>query len=196
MTACRMHGLVLLLVLGLHEPVHAIDLAPSRERVSAALEEGKRAARDRVPPDRLYAWFGSGEDLEPKGFLMTKLVGLRVMATHFALRGETPTEAEIEKMLDEPSLLVSVTFYGDRPTFAVDAYVLLLQGDRLIKPIKIRSDGRARRSSAWPRSPAFQAKVVASFPYAEIDPTAKTRISVFPAGGGELSFDLDFSTID
>lgn len=174
----------------------ALVLSPTPEQITAALERGKAAAQARIPPDRLYAWFGSTDELEPRGFLMTKIVGLRVMATHFALRGERPTSDDVQKILDEPSLLISVTFFGDRPDFAADSYMLLSQGDRIIKPVKVRFDGRAQRSSAWPRSPAFQGKIVASFSYADLDPAAPSRLSVFPSGGGEISFDLDFAAID
>ncbi len=176
--------------------VSAIEVYPTRAHIDSALEQGKIAALQRIPPDRLYAWFGSLNDLEPRGFLMTKVVGLRVMATHFSLRGERPSESEIQNILDEPSLLVSVTVFGDHPTFAVDSYILLGQEERTIKPIKMRFDGRAARTQVWPAAPRYQAKVVASFPYIEIEPRAKTRISVFPGTGGEVSFDVDFGAID
>ena len=176
-------------------PVAAIEMRPPAAEVAAALEQGRAAAKDRVPPDRLYAWFGSSEPFEPRGFLMTKLVGLRVMAAHFALRGEQPSEAEVQRILDEPSLLVSVTIFGDGPAFAVESYLVLVQGESIIKPQTVRFDGRAQRTTVWPRAPAYQAKVVASFPYAEFDPHAPTKISVFPRAGGEVSFDLDFSAI-
>ena len=124
----------------------AIEIDPSRAQIDAALEQGKTAALQRIAPDRLYAWFGPFDDLEPRGFLMTKVVGLRVMAAHFALRGEHPSQSEIQSILDEPSLLVSVTLFGDSPMFAVDSYMLLRQQDRMIKPIKVRSTaGRPAR---------------------------------------------------
>ena len=127
---------------------------------------------------------------------MTKTAGLRVMATHFALRGQTPAEDDVRQILDDQALLISVTIFGDRPGFAVDSYMLLFQSDRTIKPVKVRFDGQAARTSLWPQQPAYQAKVVASFLYADLLPDAKTRLSVFPAGGGEISFDLDFSAIE
>jgi hypothetical protein len=174
----------------------AIEIDPSRVHIDTALEQGKTAALQRIAPDRLYAWFGPLDDLEPRGFLMTKVVGLRVMAAHFALRGEHPSESEIQSILNEPSLLVSVTLFGDNPMFAIDSYMLLRQPDRMIKPSKVRFDGRAARTRMWPTAPRYRAKIVASFPYAEIDPRAKTRISVFPSAGGEVTFEVDFSTIE
>lgn len=176
-------------------PSPAIDVQPTREAVRAALERGKAAAAARTPPDRLYAWFGSENELEPKGFLMTKLAGLAVMSAHFALRSRSPSDTEIQQILDEQSLLVSAVIFGDRPDFARDSYIVLTQGARTIKPIKVRFDGQAARTPVWPKPPAFRAKVVASFAYADFDPRAKTRISVFPAAGGEVAFDLDFSRV-
>lgn len=187
---------VILIFLMPLEHVSAIEVHPARAHIDSALEGGKVAALQRIPPDRLYAWFGSTNDLEPRGFLMTKLVGLRVMATHFALRGEQPSESEIQNILHEPSLLVSVMIFGDRPTFAVDSYILLRQKERNIKPTKVRFDGRAARTQIWPAAPSYQAKVVASFSYAEIDPQANTRILVFPGAGGEVPFDVDFGAIE
>ena len=174
----------------------AIALHPTGAQIERALEQGQRAGLERIPPDRLYAWFGSRAALEPRGFLMTKTVGLRVMAAHFALRATAPSPMEIERILADSSLLISVVIFGDRPDFALDSYVVLTQGDRTITPAKVRFDGRAARSARWPGSPAYRAKVVASVPYAELDPTANTRISVFPGSGGEVSFQVDFAKIE
>ncbi len=182
--------------LGLYSAVDAIEVDPTQDQIEQALQRGKRAAEARVPPDRLYAWFGSAEALEPHGFFMTKLAGLAVMATHFALRGETPSQGEIDRILGQASLLVSVVIYGDRPDFAVDSYILLVQAGRTLKPSRVRFDGRATRSVSWPSQPAYRAKVVAHIPYALVDPTARTQLSVFPGSGGEVSFELDLAQIE
>jgi hypothetical protein len=174
----------------------AIDVQPAAERVGAALERGAAAAKARIPPNELYAWFGGISEQEPRGFLMTKLAGLAVMATHFALRSEQPTEADIRQMLDEKTMLVSVTLFGRTAAFARDSYMVLTQGGKTIKPVKVRSDGQASLAPTWPKTPLFRAKVVASFLYEEFDPLAATRISVFPAIGGEVSFDVDFSKVE
>jgi hypothetical protein len=177
-------------------PADAIDVHPTPDAVAAALDRGRQAARDRVAPDRLYAWFGPADDLEPRGFVMTKLVGLTVMATHFALRGETPSDTEIRRVLEDDICIVSVTIFGATPTFARDSYMLLTQQGRTIKPTKVRFDGQAARSAVWPAMPAFRAKVVGSFRYGDLDPRAPARLSILPGGGGEVSFDLDFNVIE
>ncbi len=177
-------------------PSAAIEAVPAPEQVRAALERGQAAAEARTPPNELYAWFGGTGEWEPRGFLMTKLSGLRVMAAHFALRSERPADTDIRQILDEKTMLVSATIYGDRPGFARDSYLVLTQGTKAIKPITVRFDGQAQRTSVWPAAPAYQAKVVASFAYADFDPRVRTRISVFPPAGGEVAFDVDFARVE
>ena len=174
----------------------AIEMHPSAEQVTCALERGQAAAAERTPPDHLYTWFGPDRNqTKPHGFLMTKLDALAVMSAHFGLRGLRPSDSERDDTLSDPHLLVSIILFGERRDFAVDSYVLLLQGDRKIIPAKVRSDGTAARSSASPSSPAYRAKVVAFFDYKDFDPQAKTQLAVFPHSGGEVSFDLDFAAI-
>ena len=177
----------------------AIEIHPGPAQIEAALEQGRASAGARTPPVELYAWFGPPKDpadeFRPRGFLMTKLSGLAVMAAHFALRSERPSDLEISRILDDTYLQVSVTLYGDRRDFAQSTFMLLMQGERKIMPAHVRSDATGDRTSAWPKSPAYRAKVVASFPYDGFDPLARTQVSVFPRHGGEISFDLDFAAI-
>lgn len=190
-------GVVLTMIVTIEVGVsQAIEVQPQRRQIDAALERGRAAAAARTPPDQLYAWFGSSRELEARGFLMTKLVGLAVMSAHFALRGVMPSDSEVKQVLDETTLLVSITLFGNRPDFGRDCYMLLVQGTRTVKPVKVRFDGQAARTTVWPNAPAYKAKVVASFDYDDLDPHASARLSVFPAEGGEVSFDLEFSRID
>lgn len=177
----------------------AIEIRPGPAQIEAALEQGRAAATARIPPAELYAWFGPpkepSDEFRPRGFLMTKLTGLAVISAHFALRSERPSELEISRIVDDKYLQVSVTLYGDRRDFAQSTFIMLIQGDRKIMPAHVRSDATGDRTSAWPKSPAYRAKVVASFTYGEFDPLANTQVLIFPRHGGELSFDLDFSAI-
>ena len=173
----------------------AIEASPTNAQVGQAVEQGLRAAEDRVLPNRLYTWFGSDQALRPKGFLMTKMNGLIVMASHFGLRGETPSETEIQRILAEKTMLVSVTIFGESPTFADDSYLVLKQGEKLVKPLNVRFDGVAQRTTVWPDAPRYKARVIGSFQYDAFDPNAKTTIMVFPGKGDEVSFDVEFSRI-
>lgn len=182
-----------LLLCGLNAPCAAIEVDPGPDDIRAALERGKAAAEQHQPPDTFYVRFGATDDLHPSGFLITKLGALSVMATHMALRGQEPTDADIGQVLQAPTMLVSTLVFGNHPRFAVDSYMVLDQGGKTIKPVTVRFDGQANRSTAWPDTPKFKAKVVASFNYADFDPRAKTTVTVFPANGGEVSFSLDFA---
>ena len=166
-----------------------------KTQIDRAVKQGLETAQARVLPNRLYAWFGSDQELRPKGFLMTKMNGLSVMASHFGLRGETPSEAEIQRILAEETMLVSVTIFGETPTFADKSYIVLKQWEKLVKPIKVRFDGVAHRTHVWPKAPRYQAKVIGTFRYDSFDPMAMTTILVFPSEGGEEAFHVDFSRI-
>ena len=180
----------------LPKPVWAIVQHPSQSQIVEAVEKGQEGARSRNPPNALYPRFGSSEDdFRPHGFLMTKLSGIAVMSGHFALRGEQPTPQDIQRVLDEEALQVVVMIFGDSPSFAIDSYLLLKQGNRLIKPDRIRFDARASPVSQRRGEAVFRAKIVASFVYKTFDLEAPTNIKVFPGGGGEMTFDLDFSSI-
>lgn len=173
----------------------AIDVQPSQDQIRAALDRGAEAAKQHSSPDSFYTRFGATDELHPSGFLVTKLAGLSVMATHMALRGLQPSEADVTQVLDGKTMLVSATIFGNMPNFAVDSYMVFDQAGKTIKPVTVRFDGQATRSAAWPEAPRFKAKVVASFAYGDFDPMAPTTITIFPANGGEVAFPLDFSQI-
>jgi len=178
-----------------HVLAYAIDVHPTAEQIQAALDRGKEAAQRQSPPHTFYVRFGATDELHASGFLITKLRGLSIMATHMALRGIQPSQADVTQILEGQTMLVSTVIFGNVPNFAIDSYMVFDQGGKTIKPVTVRFDGVADRSAAWPESPRFKAKVVASFNYADFDPNAKTIITVFPASGGESSFNIDFSEI-
>jgi hypothetical protein len=181
---------------GLISPSAAIEVQPEEAQVRLALDRGKEAAVHRQAPETFYVRFGSRDDLHPGGFLVTKLGGLSVMATHMALRGLEPSMADIAQVIETPTMLVNTVILGDSPSLAVNSYVVLDQGGKIIKPVAVRVDGQATRSSAWPKSPKFQGKVVAAFRYGDFDPNAQTTITIFPASGGEVHFSLNFAEIE
>lgn len=182
-------------LIGVAADAWAIDVQPSQEQIRVALDRGAEAAKQHSPPDSFYTRFGATDELHPSGFLVTKLAGLSVMATHMVLRGLQPSETDVSQVLDGKTMLVSATIFGNVPNFAVDSYMVLDQAGKTIKPVTVRFDGQANRSAAWPEAPRFKAKVVASFAYGDFDPMAQTTITIFPASGGEVTFPLDFSQI-
>ncbi|MCS6289156.1 MAG: hypothetical protein H8K10_09300 [Nitrospira sp.] len=175
---------------------YAIEVQPTAEQIQAQVERGKLAASQGVSPEQLHTWFGATEDLAPRGFIMTKLGSLLVMANHLALRALSPTDQDIAQVLANEHVLVNVVLYGDRVNFAADSYIVLEQAGRTVKPSTVRFDARGDRTTVWPQQPAYRAKVIAQFAYAELDPRAKTTLTVFPSSGGQVSFELDFSRIE
>ena len=179
----------------LHVPAYAIDVNPTAQQIQTALDQGKEAAQKGRPPDSFYVRFGVADEVQSKGFLITKISALSVMATHMALRGQQPSEADVTQVLEGKSMLINTVIFGNKPDFAAASYMVLTQGGKAIKPVTVRFDAQADRSVVWPESPKFKAKVIASFNYADFDPKAKTTITVFPASGGESNFSMDFSEI-
>ena len=188
----------LLVVAGMSLPAVslAIEVQPTPEHIQATVERGKAAAAQGVSPDQLHTWFGAKEDLAPRGFIMTKLGSLLVMANHLSLRALSPTEQDIAQVMTNGNLLINVVLFGERVNFAADSYIVLEQAGRTVKPSSVRFDARGDRTAVWPQQPAYRAKVIAQFPYADLDPQAKTTLTVFPSGGGQVAFELDFAHIE
>jgi hypothetical protein len=176
-------------------PSAAIELRPTHADIRDALARGQQAAHEHLPLDRFRVTFGPVGDNQPGGFLLTKLGSLSVLAAHMARRGAEPSQSDIDQVIDAPTMLVNTVIFGDTPSFAVDSYMVLEQGAKTIKPATVRVDGTADRSAVWPNSPRFKAKVVGSFKYADFDPMADTAIIVYPAGGGEIRFAINFAGI-
>ncbi len=168
---------------------------PGHKEVDQALERGMDFAQQHRPPNELYWHFGSTEKFEPHGFLVTKISGLAVMAGHYALRGEQPTEQDIQQVLVEDTLQVVVTVFGHSPDFARESYLVMKQGQQVVKPIRLRFDARAREVGHDQGAPVYRAKIVGLFPYGTFKPEASTTLLVFPGVGGEMRFELDLSTI-
>ena len=185
----------LLLILSTTVNAHAILQHPDKKQVDHAVKRGIDFAQQHRPPNELYWHFGSTEKFEPQGFLVTKVSGLAVMAGHYALRGEQPTDQDIQRVLGEDALQVVVTVFGNTPDFARDSYLLLKQDDQMIKPDRIRFDARARVVGHDQGDSVFRAKIVGLFPYGTFEPESHATLLVFPGAGGEIRFDLDFSTI-
>jgi len=173
----------------------AILQDPTQAQVEQALKRGGDFAKEHRPPNELYWHFGSTEQFEPQGFLVTKVSGLAVMSGHYALRGERPTDQDIQRVLGEDALQVIVTVFGKTPAFARDSYLLMKQGEQVIKPNHIRFDARAQAVGRREERLVFRAKIVGLFPYGTFKPESRAMLLVFPGAGGEMRFDLDLSTI-
>lgn len=168
---------------------------PDQKQVEQALKRGVDFARQHRPPNELYWHFGSQEKFAPHGFLVTKISGLTVMSSHYALRGEQPTDQDIQRIMAEDVLQIVVTIFGDSPDFARASYLLIKQGGQVTKPERIRFDAQARIVGQDQRGPVYRAKIVGLFPYDSFELESRAILLVFPGLGGEIRFDIDLSTI-
>ncbi len=177
------------------QPALAILPHPDHMQVEQALKRGMDFAQQHRPPNELYWHFGSSENFEPHGFLVTKISGLAVMSSHYALRGEQPTDQDIQRVVAEDALQIVVTVFGDSPDFARESYLLIKQGEQVVKPERIRFDAQARVVGQDQRGSVYRAKIVGLFPYGSFKPESRAILLVFPGVGGEIRFDIDLSTI-
>ena len=173
----------------------AVQTNPDRNQIEQAVRQGIDFAQQHRPPNELYWHFGSHDHFEPHGFLVTKLSGLAVMASHYGLRGEQPTEQDIQRIVSEKDMQVVVTVFGDSPDFAWESYLLMKQNTKVVKPERIRFDAQARMVAQDQRGGVYEAKIVGLFPYSWFDPMSHTILAVFPGSGGEITFEVDFSAI-
>ena len=149
-----------------HVSAHALDVHPTAVQIQTALDQGKEVAEKRMPPDSFYVRFGVADEVQPKGFLITKLGALSVMAAHMALRGVEPVkpmwprcwkadDAHQHRHLRQQAELCGGQLHGARsggrrssPDGAIDA-----QADRsVVWPKSPRSRRRSWRRSTMPTS--------------------------------------------
>lgn len=173
----------------------AILADPDHVQVEHALKRGMDFAQEHRPPNELYWHFGSSKKFEPHGFLVTKISGLAVMSSHYALRGEQPTDQDIQRVVAEDALQIVVKIFGYSPDFARGSYLLIKQGEQVIKPERIRFDAQARTVGQDQKGRVYDAKIVGLFPYGSFEPESRAILLVFPGAGGEIRFDIDLSTI-
>ena len=114
--------MVIVLMAWSTKSTHAVFQHPDQIQVKEALVRGMNFANHQRPPNELYWHFGATEKLAPRGFVVTEMTGLAVMAAHFALRGEQPADEEIQQVLAEESLQVVISIFGHSPGFARDSY--------------------------------------------------------------------------
>ena len=112
-----------------YAPAYAIDVHLTADQIQTALTQGKEAAQKHRPPDSFYVRFGVADAVQPKGFLITKTGALSVMATHMALRGLQPSEADVAQVLEGKTMLVkTIADVEMHETKRMTAYIAIRGG--------------------------------------------------------------------
>ena len=177
-------------------PAAAIDVKLDDAAIRKAVDEGKQIKDVKTVPTRF------GTDLSKDlcgggGEIQTKTIGLNRLGAVIAANPEKAqqekeqVEAAIQKIADSNRLKIVFDFCGDTPDFAEDAQATLEQDGRMIKGEMGKPD-KAKKNT---EGPAYRGKIAASFAYGSFNPTAPTKITLYPKVGDAMNWEVDLSKI-
>jgi hypothetical protein len=177
-------------------PAAAIDVKLDDAAIRKAVDEGKQIKDVKTVPTRF------GTDLSKDlcgggGEIQTKTIGLNRLGAVIAANPEKAqqdkeqVDAAIQKIADSNRLKIVFDFCGDTPDFAEDAQTTLEQDGRMIKGEMGKPD-KAKKNT---EGPAYRGKIAASFAYGSFNPTAPTKITLYPKVGEAMNWEVDLSKI-
>ena len=171
-----------------------VDLDPAA--VKQAVEEGKQMKEVKTLPTRFGADLskdlcGGGGEIQTKTVGLNRLGALIAADPERAERDKEKVEEAIQKTSESKRLKIVFDFCGDTADFAEGASATLEQDGRMIKGEVAKPD-RARKNE---KGPAYRGKLSVSWMYGAFDPNAVTKITLYPALGDAMSWDVDFSKI-
>jgi hypothetical protein len=174
----------------------AIDVKLDDAAIRKAVDDGKQIKDVKTVPTRF------GTDLSKDlcgggGEIQTKTIGLNRLGAVIAANPEKAqqekeqVETAIQKIADSNRLKIVFDFCGDTPDFAEDAQATLEQDGRMIKGEMGKPD-KAKKNT---EGPAYRGKIAASFAYGSFNPTAPTKITLYPKVGEAMTWEVDLSKI-
>ena len=171
-----------------------VDLDPAA--VKQAVEEGKQMKEVKTLPTRFGADLskdlcGGGGEIQTKTVGLNRLGALIAADPERAERDKEKVEEAIQKTSESKRLKIVFDFCGDTADFAEGASATLEQDGRMIKGEVAKPD-RARKNE---KGPAYRGKLSVSWVYGAFDPNAVTKITLYPALGDAMSWEVDFSKI-
>lgn len=173
----------------------ALLVTVSRDEAEDALRQGREKG-DRVSEyvNRAYG-FGEEERYGEHGIVRTKWSKLMLLSGLLAIKGGTPSEAELAGILTSTDLQVDLHAFGDRAGFANAYTTYMVQGGRRFDPEKIAVDdvaypaGDRAAASGFPR---YRATIRSYFLYDKINPDGKAEI-VLVNNKKKVSFEVNFA---
>ena len=175
----------------------AIDVKLDDAAIRKAVEEGKQikdVKNIQVPrfgADLSKDICGGGGEIRTKASGLQRLGALIAADPDRAEHDKAQVEQAIQKMADAKELKIAFDFCGDTQDFAEDAQATLEQDGGMIKG----ETGKPDKAKKNAEGPAYRGKIVASFPYGSFNPTAPTKITLYPKVGEAMSWDVDFSKV-
>ena len=173
----------------------AIEVNLDETAIKTAIEQGKQIKDVKTMPTPRFGadlskdLCGGGGEIRTKTFTLQRLGAMIAADPERFERERDQAQQAIEKTAGAKDLRITFDFCGDTADFAEDAQATLEQDGRMIKGEMAKPD-RARKN---PEGPAYRGKITASFPYGAFDPSAPTKITLYPKIGDSMSWDVDLS---
>jgi len=121
-------------MLVLNASLYGVELKPTQEQITQAVQEGKKAVGSKFMPINTFGEMGYCG----WGFLQTKLWNIWA-GSQFAERKFKPyTNEEIQKNLAADGMLVTYTLCTDNPR-KPEVHIVLRQSQNVIQPVSIKS---------------------------------------------------------
>lgn len=171
--------------------VQAVIVNLTEEEVQEAIDWGTKNKDSYEKTTSPYK-FGETEAYKENGYIGTKFFMLAFLAYQSARRYESLDRAHIEEVLNFKTLAINIVTYGYEIDFAKNYHMILKQGEKVIQPVSVEAPELVDMAPRWIESAPYSAQVTGFFPYAKIDPKAKTTIILIKARG-ESRFEVDFS---
>lgn len=179
---------ILLFVFAQTISLFAIELNPSREQITTAIEDGKKAVSQRtIAPLNSFGNVGACG----WGFLQTKLWNIWAGSQFAERKFKQLSKSEIQKSLSLDNMLITYTMCANGPK-KEDGHIVLKQGQKIIQPSSVMSSF-PEQSINWPKSPAYMITVQAHFRYGDFDPLAPTTVIIVPPFGERIEYPIDLS---
>lgn len=106
----------------------------------------------------------------------TKRLRLILYGTEKVLKKKNLVTTDIHNILQDPYLLIFLAVSSDTVDFFKGAKVYIEQDGRTIEPFNFKVPELGERTNLWPNSPAYYFRILANFPYKDLDVNKEARL--------------------
>src|SRR5213594_1981481 len=179
-------------------PSGAIVVDLDAAAVKQAIEDGKKMKDEELKTisTRFGANLkedicGGGGAIRTKTVTLNRLGGAIARNPEQAEQDKAKIDEQIQKILEAKVLKIELDFCGDTADFTEGSSATLEQGGKMIKGEMAKPD-RAKKNE---KGPAYRGKLSVSWMYGAFAPNAVTKITLYPALGDPMSWEVDFSKL-
>ena len=168
-----------------------IKINLTEEEIKNAIDWGAKNKASPVKIIKSYS-FGKLKLYEDFGLILTKFMYLAKLSAMCAKHYDRFDKTLIKKVLNIDTLDIMITTYGSRENFLENSNIVLKQGKKIIRPIKILKQKITDPTAGFLNIPYYKGYIAGYFPYSRIKPKGKTII-ILCKKRGESRFEVDFS---